>query len=441
VHSVEQALAAIGRGEPEVAEDARAAWDSLTGGEGPETVTQWRLQQFCWDELNRTWMADASGRWRVASALAALLDGLGMQRYSAIARSETTRQILLTGDQAPDRGRTVVRRAMQRSGIEPPDTELLTWGSVMGPTEARAQEAVADRLELAVAVGDLQPGGRGWRDLQAEITLDVLMTPRMELGGDALYDGILDERLDDWIRGPRSTTRGGMLAPLEVQLREPVDPGMAAPARALLRPLDWLLTEVSDGLALTAAGYLPPRTVSRALDELGWREELIGPANREVDAYPVLVLRETAQRLGLCRRRGSRLQLTPSGRAALADGRTLWQAVAAGLIGPEHSALAVAWEVVLAVLAPGDVVGEEDVRVLVQAVVKESGWRVAGRREPSESDTSALFFAVLRELRWLELVEESGALLDRQLRARSGAAELFRAALRHRVLHRDVVPF
>ena len=63
------------------------------------------------------------------------------------------------------------------------------------------------------------------------------------------------------------------------------------------RDLDWLLTEIADGLALTAAGYLPPRTVSRALDELGWREELIGPANREVDAYPVLVLRETAQLL------------------------------------------------------------------------------------------------------------------------------------------------
>jgi hypothetical protein len=103
--------------------------------------------------------------------------------------------------------------------------------------------------------------------------------------------------------------------------------------------------------------------------------------------------------------------------------------------------LSVAWEVVLAVLAPGDVVGEEECRVLVQAVITESGWRVAGRRAPSESDTSALFFAVLRELRWLELVEESGALLDRQLRARSGAAELFRAALRHRVLHRDIVPF
>ena len=47
---------------------------------------------------------------------------------------------------------------------------------------------------------------------------------------------------------------------------------------------------------------------------------------------------------------------------------------------------------------------------------------------------------VPRELRWMELVQESGALLDRQLQARPGAGDLFRAALRHRVLHRDVVP-
>jgi hypothetical protein len=441
VHSVEQALAALGRLEPDLAGDARTAWESLTGGDGPEAVTQWRLQEFCWVTLARTWMADGPGRWRVAQALAALLDALGLQRYADIACSDTTRAILLAGEQAPRRGRTVVRRAMQRSGIEPPDTELLTWGSVLGPAERHAQEAVADRLEMAVAVGDLQPGGRGWRDQQAEITIDVLTSPHPQLRGFAPYDGILDERLDAWVRGPRSTTRGGLLAPIEVGLREPVDAGMAAPARALLRPLDWLLSEVGEGLPLTAAGYLPPRTVARALDELGWRKELIGPANREVDAYPVLVLRETAQRLGLVRRRGARLLSTPGGRAAVADGRVLWQAVAAGLVGPEHSALAVTWEVVLAVLQPGDPVPEEDVRGLVQVVVTESGWRVAGRRTPSESDTSALFFAVLRELRWLELVEETGALLDRQLCVRPGAADLFRAALRHRVLHREIVVF
>jgi hypothetical protein len=375
----------------------------------------------------------------VAQALAALLDGLDLHRYAQLARGETTRAVLLASENTADRGRTLARRAAQRSGIEPPSTELLTWGAVMGPAEARALETVADRLELAVAVGDLVPGGRGWRDLQAEITLSVLSSSGSPSGG-ALYDAVVEERLATWVRGPRSTTRRGLLAPLTPRLREVVDPGLGGAARVLLRPLDWLISEVGEGLTLTAAGYLPPRSVARALDELGWREELIGPANREVDAYPVLVLREVATRLGLIRRRGGRLILTPGGRAALLDGRALWSAVASGLIGAEHSALAVTWEVVLAVLEPGDRVAEADVRALVKAVVTESGWRSTGRGGLPEPDTGPLFFAVLRELRWLELVEESGALLDRQIQGREGAGDLFRAALRQRLLHRDVVP-
>lgn len=441
MNSVEQALADVSRVHPDLVADARAAWDALTAGEGPGSLTQWRLQQFCWDGLVRAWEGDGATRWRVALALAALLDALGMPRYAEIARSETTRELVTAADQLADRGRSSMRRAMQRSGIEPPDTERVTWGSVMGAAEALAIETVADRLELAIAVGDLQPGARGWRDQQTEFTLDVLARPRADLDGMTLYDAILDERLDEWIRGPRSSTRSALLAPLEFRLREPVEAPMAAPARVLLKPLDWLLTEVGDGLTLTAAGYLPPRTVGKALDVLGWRDQIIGPATREVDAYPVLALRETAQRLGLVRRRANRLLPTPSGRAALQDGRVLWQAVAGALVGPEHSALSVAFEVVLAVLETGDVVPEEDVRRLVQAIVTESGWRLAGRREPAESDTSALFYAVIRELRWLELVRENGGLLERRLQAPEGATDLFRAALRHRVLHRVIVPF
>jgi hypothetical protein len=309
----------------------------------------------------------------------------------------------------------------------------------MGPAEGYALEAAADTLELAVAAGELLPGGRGWRDRQAEITVTLLSGPRRELGGQTPYQRILDERLGRWVRGARSTTRGALLAPLAARLADPVEPPAGRAVRHILRAPHWLLAEVGDGLALTAAGYLPPRTVGRALDELGWREVLIGPATREVDAYPVLVLRETATRLGLIRRRGARLLLTPTGRSCSADPGALWTAVAGGLVGPEHSALAVTWEVVLAVLETGDTVPETEVRDLVQAVVTESGWRVAGHGRSAESDTAPLFCAVLRELRWLELVEESGTLAERTLHARSGAADLFRAALRHRVLHRDVV--
>ncbi len=439
MQSVEQALAALGRLEPHLAEDARAAWAALVGDAGPESLTQWRLQQYCWDELPQTWLPGTGSRWRLAEALAALLDGLGLSRYAQIARGEITREVLSISQQAPERGRAMARRAAQRSGIEPPSTELFTWGTSLGPAESFAQEAVADTLELAVAAGELVPGTRGWRDRQSELTLSVLTSPRTELRGETPYEGVLTERLGRWVRGARSTTRSSMIAPLAGRLLEPVVPLAGAAARALLQPLDWLLTEVGEGLTLTAAGYLPPRTVARALDALGWREELIGASHREVDAYPVLVLREAATRLGLVRRRGSRLLLTPTGRAAAVEGQVLWSALAGRLVGPDHTALAVTWEVVLAVLETGDIVVEEDVRALVQAVVTESGWRVAGRRQPAEADTSPLFFAVLRELRWLELMEESGALLGRRLSAKPGASDLFRAALRHRVLHRDVV--
>ena len=442
MQSVEGAFAELEHVEPGLVEDARSAWTALTGGGGPELVTQWRVQRHCWEELPQTWLPAPAGTGahrRRALALAALLDALGLSRYAMIARSETTREVLAVAEVAPDRARALARRAAQRSGIEPPNTELLTWGASLGPAEAYALETVADTLEMAVAAGELVPGGRGWRDRQGELTVAVLGGGRDELGGGAPYEQVLRERMARWVRGAGSTTRSAMLTPLVPRLFDPVEPATGAAARAVLRPLDWLISEVSDGLTLTAAGYLPPRTVTRALDELGWREELIGAAHREVDAYPVLVLRETAARLGLVRRRSTRLLLTPTGRAAYSDGEVLWTTVAARLVGPEHSALAVAWEVVLAVLETGDLVVEEDVRRVVQAVISESGWRVAGRRQPSEEDTSPLFYSVLRELRWLELVQESGALLGRRLRARPEATTLLRAALRHRVLHRDVV--
>ena len=146
------------------------------------------MQLFCWDHLAR-WGPDAAARWHVATALAALLDALGLERYARIAAGETTRQILTAADQGSDRGRGLARKAAQRSGIDPPGTELITWGAVMEPAEAAALEAVADRLEMAIAAGDLVPGARGWRDQQAEITVHVLTTPVPALGGQSSSTG------------------------------------------------------------------------------------------------------------------------------------------------------------------------------------------------------------------------------------------------------------
>ncbi len=99
----------------------------------------------------------------------------------------------------------------------------------------------------------------------------------------------------------------------------------AAIAARMVRPWAWLLDRVGDdGIKLTAAGYLPPVHVAAATAELGLADEWIGSGNTESQAMPVLVLRESAQRLGLLRKSSGTLLLTARGRAARADPVALW---------------------------------------------------------------------------------------------------------------------
>ena len=81
----------------------------------------------------------------------------------------------------------------------------------------------------------------------------------------------------------------------------------------------WLLNRVGEqGIRLTAAGYLPPKVVTVAMDELGWRAKWIGSCTREDTTAPILELRETAQQLKLLRKYRGQLLLTKIG-AALRD--------------------------------------------------------------------------------------------------------------------------
>src|SRR5271166_743698 len=51
----------------------------------------------------------------------------------------------------------------------------------------------------------------------------------------------------------------------------------------------WLLNRVGEqGIRLTAAGYLPPKVVTAAMDELGWRAKWIGSCTREDTTAPIL---------------------------------------------------------------------------------------------------------------------------------------------------------
>jgi hypothetical protein len=96
-------------------------------------------------------------------------------------------------------------------------------------------------------------------------------------------------------------------------------------AARMVRPYAWLLDRVGeDGITLTGAGYLPPAHVNAAMVELGMADEWIGKNNREVQTLPVLVLRETAQKVGLLRKHRGNLRLTARGRRLRTDPVGLW---------------------------------------------------------------------------------------------------------------------
>lgn len=125
-------------------------------------------------------------------------------------------------------------------------------------------------------------------------------------------------------RLPRRADRAALLAlASRADLHRPVlvDADLAA---AHVEPYRWFLQHVGDGLDLTAAGYLRPADVEATARALGIAEEWIGTLNREAHTLPVLVLRETLQRLGLLRRLKGRLLPTRAGRVLGADPVRLW---------------------------------------------------------------------------------------------------------------------
>lgn len=96
-------------------------------------------------------------------------------------------------------------------------------------------------------------------------------------------------------------------------------------AGTMTAPYLWLARRIGpEGMPLTAAGWLPPAVVHEAMTELGWARQWIGKANREDQTLPVLLLRESAQHLGLIRKIKGKLVLTAAAKRLLDDPVQLW---------------------------------------------------------------------------------------------------------------------
>jgi hypothetical protein len=106
----------------------------------------------------------------------------------------------------------------------------------------------------------------------------------------------------------------GYLAAAE--LTRPIDLGGAAEATAVIRAF---LGLVGEGIRFTDAGYLPLAAVKEIMATLDVERRWRGPTDREVQTYPVLLLREKVTLLGLTRKYKRALVLTPKGRALRND--------------------------------------------------------------------------------------------------------------------------
>ena len=403
---IAEAVATLATEDLHVARDAEAALGWLTGGDDLTSLTQERLQHFLWYGLPMKWLTDTDHHWRVAAALGRALDLLGLPRYAELCRSPTTLDVLDAYERSDADGKRAFRKAELASGIRPPDLDELEWGPVMGIQEAAALSSTADMLELAVATGDLVPGGRGWRQRQQGFVRAHLTAARIELHGRTMLDAILDERIETWL-DRRSPTRRRLLEPLAGVVRLPADlPGHIDDP---IPPLQWLLDKLVAGQPLTKNGNLSRAFVQDAAGRFGWWDRLVlGLPRSEGELYDLHQVRRFAQRQGFARRSGGTLLLTANGRAALDDPARLWRSAAHGLL-PEHAFAAAVGEVALAVLVSRELVAAQELEDVLSTFVAEEGWHSLSRGiGPDVDDISWAWHETTNLLRALNLLSHAG---------------------------------
>src|SRR5215469_10735518 len=329
-----EALKALAREDPAVADDAKAALRWLTSGGSLEAISLLRLQEFLWYVLPTSWPVPANGHVAVARALSRLLTLAGMDRYGDVCASAETERIIAAYGCAHADGVAAYTRALATSHAAPPDTDLLAWSSAMGPEERAAYDACAAAIELAVAARELRVGVSGWKTKRAALVERWLTRAADETTSDTWLSRISAERIDEWAHG-HPGERAQMARRVVPQLLEPpVLPGEPLPT------LRWLLHHADAGLRLTARHYIAPALVGEAAGMFGWGSAPGGPGaakrHQELDVYPLHTLRGLAQHeMGAVRRSGTSLVLTKTGRLMADDAAVRWHIGTAALIGPD----------------------------------------------------------------------------------------------------------
>lgn len=423
---VEAALSALDSIDAAVAADARVVWSDLLDYSAREWPTQASVQQYCWRILREQY-ASAERRWELALVLARLLERLGHPRYADIARGEVTRSLL----SADGSGRwwSLYREALDQAGVQPADTDLITWHDHPRPNEHRIAQRIADTLEVVAVVGDLSINGLSRlspRARRRRMTDAVLVTE--DAMGRALLDRIVDERLAQWSgeSSPRARLCGGLGPIVHAGDQPPID---------AVRRIRGLLDVIGDGTDLTDDGYLRTPVVIEVVARV-WPGQFGNQAAREQSLEPVLALRRLVMRLRLLRK--YRGKLIPTVRAREVTDDALCRYLVAELIRDDGGIGAAAGDVVFGRIARDGTTGDEwETAGLARELLRagpRAGEIPAGETEVDKRDFRAevpVVHALMAELRSLGAVDETGGVT-------ADGKVLAAAVLRHRLLHADI---
>ena len=349
---VDAALTELAVTDPAAADNAEAAFSSLTWGQGLQVVSLRSVQEFLWYQLPTKFAVDEETHRDVADSLGVLFGRVGLPRYADLCTAPITRTVLTAYDSGGhDAGISAYRKALDAGGVEPTDIPgVVSWGGMLGVEEHAAFWSLADHLELAISTGTYTPGRRGWRAAAATVARDYLTVSRLEFGGDSYLDRIHNERRERWAnsRGEQRAALTRAVAPL---LADP--PTVPADAEDHLREIRWFLTQCDgDGAKLTVNNTLGRALLTDACHRFDWL--ILGKQAPPENQLPEAIrLRGILTQLGATRRSGRRLLLTNHGRQLHdADTATLWTAAVETLI-PTDAAHAAAAEMVLMLLLTG----------------------------------------------------------------------------------------
>jgi len=400
---VPRTLARLRRTDPAAARRAERALGELLGDGGLADLTQHGLQTYLWYTL-----PGGHEPALTAAALQSFFDLAEMHRYASVAGSTQTKEVLRAFDeQGTQAGVRTAARAMDASGVLPPDLPEIEWGELMGPVETDAYQRIAVTLELALAAGELRPGGRGWRLTQQRLARHQLTLPRPD---GQLLDRVRHERLANWAAGGGVQRRGLADSVLPDLL---IPPALPADLEDRVAPVQWLLelatgrADDEPGVPLTVTGNLARRVVQDASERFNWWDLPDRPPRAESDIWQLSELRLMLQRAGMLRRSGRRLLLGTRGRALLGDAAAQWTAVMGLLIDEGDFESAVQEAGLMLLLRSGGMVDARDLIKEVAEVLAGSGWRDTGDGTPPEDlDVSRAVWDLLRRCELWSLVDE-----------------------------------